>query len=101
MPMLVVPCRPSYRPNLQEPDRCLHRVSVAHRPRVTSDPGPPRSPALMTLRTAKLLWLFLGLTPIAETLTSGADKTAIAGGVIYLLGAVALHRAERRDPRGE
>src|SRR5262249_7431123 len=39
--------------------------------------------------------------PIAETLTSGADKTAIAGGVIYVLGALALHRAERRDPRGE
>jgi SGNH hydrolase-like domain, acetyltransferase AlgX len=55
----------------------------------------------MTLRTAKLLWLFLGLTPIAETLTSGADKTAIAGGVIYVLGALALHRAERRDPSGE
>jgi hypothetical protein len=28
----------------------------------------------MTLRTAKLLWLFLGLTPIAETLTSGTDN---------------------------
>jgi hypothetical protein len=55
----------------------------------------------MTLRTAKLLWLILGLTPIAEALTSGADTNAIVGGVIYVLGALALHRAERRDPRGE
>lgn len=45
--------------------------------------------------------MFLSLTPVAEALTSGADKTAIAGGVIYAPGGLALYRARRRDPRGE
>jgi hypothetical protein len=40
----------------------------------------------MTIRMAKLLWLTLGLTPIAQAVTAGADKIAIAGGVIYLQG---------------
>jgi hypothetical protein len=55
----------------------------------------------MTIRTARLLWLSLGLTPIAEALTAGADRPAIAGGAIYVLGGLALYRATSHDPHAE